>query len=327
MKAIVINQYGSADQLVIKDIPIPVPQQDEVLIKIKAFGINRAELYMRQGLWGDVAKVSGIECVGLIESSPSGEFTKGQKVAAIMGGMGRTRNGSYAEYSCLSTQNVFPVETKLDWVDFAAIPESYATAWSCLYENMHININETIFIRGGTSALGQAAINIAANIKGVTVISSTRSIDRIDELKASGCSEVFIENGLLSEKIRGKYPTGIDAVMDIVGNTTLMDSLKMVKKNGVVCNAGFLGGSDPILFNPLVDMPSSVNLNFFASFMYGTDDFPISNIPMQKIVEYAEQGKYKTKPSKVFAFNEVAKAHRLMESNDACGKIVIKTDI
>lgn len=324
MKAIIINQYGDSDQLVIKDISVPVPQQGEVLIKVKAFGINRAEIDMRKGLWGDVAKVSGIECVGLIENDPSGVLSKGQKVAAIMGGMGLTRNGSYAEYTCLPIQNVFPVNTNLSWVDFAAIPESYATAWSCLHEYMKINENETIFVRGGTSALGQAAINIAANIKGVTALSSTRSVKRVDALKALGCSEVFIENGMLSQEIRTKYPAGIDSVMDIVGNTTLLDSLKMVKKHGTVCNTGFLGGGEPISFNPLTDMPPSVNLNFFASFMFGTDDFPITSIPMQKIVDYVEQGKYKTKPSKVFSFNEISNAHQVMESNEACGKIVVE---
>ncbi len=326
MKAIVINQYGDVDQLVIKDIPTPVPQQNEVLIRVKAFGINRAEIDMRKGLWGNVAKVSGIECVGLVENDPSGRFGKGQKIAAIMGGMGLTRNGSYAEYTCLPIQNVFPVKTSLDWVDFAAIPESYATAWSCLHENMHVNENDTVFIRGGTSALGQAAINIAASIKGVTVISSTRSAERVDVLKEIGCSEVFIENKALNEKIREKYPKGINSVLDIVGNTTLLDSLKMVKKNGTVCNAGFLGGGDPISFNPLVDMPPSVNLNFFASFMFGTDDLPISNIPMQQIVEWVEQGKYKVHSSNVFDFNDISVAHQLMENNNACGKIVIKIE-
>jgi len=327
MKAIVINQYGHADQLKIKDIPTPIPQQGEVLIRIKAFGINRAEIYMREGLWGDVAKVSGIECVGLIEEDPSGVLCKGQKVVAIMGGMGRTINGSYAEYTCLPIKNVFPIETKLSWVELAAIPESYATAWSCLHENMNIEENETVFIRGGTSALGQAAINIASHIKGVTVISSTRSIDSVGALKALGCSEVLIEDGILNEKIREKYPAGINSVMDIVGNTTLLDSLKMVKKGGVVCNAGFLGGGDPISFNPLVDMPPSVNLNFFASFMFGTGDFPIGNIPMQKIIECAEQGKYKSKPSKVFSFNEISQAHQMMESNQAQGKIVVEMNL
>ncbi len=324
MKAIIINQYGDANSLVIKDIPTPEPQHDEVLIKVKAFGINRAEIYMREGIWGDVAKVSGIECVGLIENDPSGEFNKGQKVAAIMGGMGRTINGSYAEYTSLPKLNIIPIETDLSWAEFATIPESYTTAWSCLFDNMNIKENDTVFIRGGTSALGQAAINIAANIKGVKVISSTRSTERADDLKAQGCSEVLIEDGMLSDKIRAEYPSGIDSVMDIVGNSTLLDSLKMVKKNGTVCNAGFLGGGDPISFNPLTDMPSSVNLNFFASFMLGSDDFPISEIPMQQMVEYAEQGKYKTQPSKVFDFNDISKAHQFMENNKACGKIVVE---
>ncbi len=324
MKAIIINQYGAVDQLVIKDIPVPVPQVGEVLVKVKAFGINRAEVYMRKGLWGDVAKVSGIECVGLVENDPSGVLSNGQVVAAIMGGMGRTRNGSYAEYTCLPASNVVPIKTTLSWTDFAAIPESYAAAWSCLHENMHINEGDTILIRGGASALGQAAINIASSIKGVTVISSVKSIENSDLLKNIGCSAVFVENNSLSEEVLQKFPNGINSVMDIVGNTTLIDSLKMVRKNGWVCNAGFLGGDAPISFNPLSDMPPSVNLNFFASFMFGTQDFPISAIPLQQIVSDAEAGKYQFQPSKVFSFSDIRLAHQLMESNGARGKIVIE---
>ncbi|VAW65942.1 hypothetical protein MNBD_GAMMA11-1376 [hydrothermal vent metagenome] len=324
MKAIVIKQYGDSDQLVLRNIPVPRPQMGEVLIKVKAFGINRAEIYMRRGLWGDVAKVSGIECVGRVELDPSGEYSKGQKVAAIMGGMGRIRNGSYAEYTCLPCNNVFAVETSLSWVDFAAIPESYATAWSCLYENMRIEEGHVVFIRGGTSALGQAAINIASDINGVSVISSTRRSSSVALLKEMGCVDVFIENENLSEQLREKYPEGVNGVMDIVGNTTLRDSMKMSGKGGIVCNAGFLGGGDAFLFNPLMDMPASVNLNFFASFMLGTLDFPLSSIPLQKIVEYAEKGRYKAAPVNVFHFNEIAQAHDLMESNTACGKVVVK---
>ncbi len=323
MKAIVIDKYGDPDQLVIKDIPMPEPQKNEVLIKIKAFGINRAEIYMRKGLWGDVAKVSGIECAGEIVVDLSGEFSKGQAVVAIMGGMGRTRNGSYAEYTCISTSNVFAIETNLSWADLAAIPESYATAWSCLHKNMRVKEGETVFVRGGTSSLGQAAINIISNINDVVVISSTRSANNIALLESLGCSEVYLESESLSNLVRKNHPDGIHSVMDIIGNKTLLDSLKMVKKDGVVCNAGFLGGGDPILFNPLTDMPPSVNLNFFASFMLGNENFPISNIPMQKIVKNAEKNIYKATPVKIFNFEDISKSHTLMESNNACGKIVV----
>ncbi|HED35712.1 MAG TPA: alcohol dehydrogenase [Gammaproteobacteria bacterium] len=323
MKAVVINQYGGSDQLVIRDIPDPEPQQGEVLIKIRAFGINRAETYMRRGLWGEVAKVSGIECVGRIEHDPSGRYSKGQKVAAIMGGMGRTRNGSYAELTCLPSTNVFPVETSLSWTDFAAIPESYATAWSCLHENMRIEEGHVVFIRGGTSALGLAAINIAAAIHNVSVVASTRQPGNVELLKKMGCTEVLIENENLSEQLRVKYPEGVNSVLEIVGNSTLLDSMKMPGKGGVVCYAGLLGGSEPISFNPLNDMPPSVSLNFFASFMLGTPEFPLKNIPMQQIIKSAEQGHYKIKPAKVIHFNDIAQAHDLMERNVACGKIVV----
>src|SRR6266436_342140 len=124
-----------------------------------AFGVNRAETYMRKGVWGDVVRVSGIECVGEVDFDPSCVLSPGQKVAAIMGGMGRTRNGSYAEYTCVPSSFVFPLHTELDWATLAAIPESYATAWSCLFGNLRIRAGQVLFVRGGTSALGQAAIN------------------------------------------------------------------------------------------------------------------------------------------------------------------------
>jgi len=97
MRAIVFEEYGGPEKLIIKDLPVPEPGNGDVRVKVKAFGINRAETYMRKGVWGDVVRVSGIECVGEVDFDPSGVWRPGQKVAAIMGGLGRTRNGSYAE--------------------------------------------------------------------------------------------------------------------------------------------------------------------------------------------------------------------------------------
>ncbi|MGB7195637.1 MAG: zinc-binding dehydrogenase [Collimonas pratensis] len=323
MKAIVINQYGGSDQLEIKDIPVPQSEAGRVLIKVKAFGINRAETYMRRGLFGDVAEVTGIECVGQVEDDPSGKLKKGQTVAAIMGGMGRKTNGSYAEFTSVPAANVFVVHTNIPWEDFAALPESYATAWAVLHDNLKLKKGDIVFIRGGTSALGQAAINIAANTEEVQVLASTRNRDSFAQLKELGAKHVILEDGNTSAQIRQLYPDGIDSVMDIVGNSTMLDSFKGVKKGGHVCNAGFLGGGDPIPFNPLADMPSSVNFSFFASFNFGTKDFPLSSIPMQAIVDRATDRIYKALPQKTFPFNEISKAHDLMESNSVHGKIVV----
>jgi len=322
MQAMVFNQYGGPEQFVLTEIPTPVPENGEVLIKVKALGINRAEVYMRKGLFGEVTPVSGIECVGQVEKDPAGVLQPGQTVATITGGMGRTRNGSYAEYTCVPIQNVFPLETGLDWATLAAIPESYATAWSCLFANLHITAGQVLFVRGGTSALGQAAINIAKQER-VTVLTSTRNESKVALLTKFGATRVLIENGNLSEVVRAFSPDGIDGVLDLIGNSTLLDSLRMVRKGGRVCVAGFLGSIEPVSYNWLTDMPFGVDMNAFASMLFGTKDFPHSDIPMQMIVDRVADGTYEAKPVKIFPFEHIPDAHRLMESNGANGKIVV----
>ena len=148
MRAIVIEKFGGPDGLVYKDIPEPEPKAGHVVIQIKAFGINHAEMHMRRGEWAEAAAVSGIECVGLVKSCPGGEFPVGAKVAALMGGLGRTINGSYAEYTCAPASNVALIESDLSWAELAALPETYATAWTCLFRNLEIAKGQTLVIRG-----------------------------------------------------------------------------------------------------------------------------------------------------------------------------------
>ena len=322
MQAIVISEYGGPEKLVLKEVPTPVPENGEVLIKIKALGINRAEIYMRKGLFGETTPISGIECVGQVEQDTTGTLRHGQAVATITGGMGRWRNGSYAEYTCVPLQNVYPLQTSLDWAMLAAIPESYATAWSCLFANLRMQPGQVLFVRGGTSALGQAAIDIARQ-EGITVLTSTRSESKAALLTELGTTRVLIENGKLSEQIRALYPDGIDGVLEIIGNSTLLDSLRMAKKGGRVCLAGFLGSSAPIEFDWLTNMPFGVDLNAFASLLLGTKDFPHCAVPMQQIVDRVADGTYRASPVRVFPFEQIPDAQRLMESNSVNGKIVV----
>lgn len=323
MRAIVIDKFGGPEQLVIQDVPDPKPKDNQVLIEVKAFGVNHAETHMRKGEWPEATKVSGIECAGLVKEDPSGRLVPGQKVVAMMGGMGRTINGSYAELTCAPATNVVPVETNLAWEDLAAIPESYATAWTCLHCNLAVKAGQALLIRGATSALGQAALNIAAHAE-VNVIATTRNKQRFPKLEELGARHVLLEGPEVSRGVRELHPDGLDAVLDLVGNTTVLDSLGMTRRGGRVCEAGFLGGLGPIKdFNPLLQMPSGVQFSFFGSFMFGTKEFPLSDIPFQKIVDRAAGGAYKTKPAKVFRFPEIRDAHRLMESSRANGKIVV----
>jgi NADPH:quinone reductase-like Zn-dependent oxidoreductase len=327
MRAIVINQYGGPEQLVLKEIPNPVPLPGHVIIRVKAFGLNHAEIYFRSGVWGEVAKVSGIECVGVVESCPSGRLAVGQRVAALMGGMGRTFDGSYAELTRVPASNVVPIESQLSWAELAAIPESYATAWTCLHRNLALAGDQILLVRGGTSALGQAAVNIAVEA-GARVIATTRNRARFSTMDALGAHQVLLESPDLSKSVREMHPPGVDAVLDLVGNSTLLDSLAMPKPDGRVCIAGFLGGGEPIpAFNPLLQMPSGVQLSFFASaFTFGNADYPLSNIPFQAIVDRVAAGAYKAKPARTFRFEEIQDAHRCMEANQANGKIVVVVD-
>src|SRR5262249_27540452 len=174
MQAIVLEKFGGLDSLVIKEIPEPEPKAGHVVIQVKAFGINHAEMHMRRGEWAEAAPVSGIECGGLVKSCPGGELPAGAKVAALMGGLGRTINGSYAEYTRAPAANVALIEADLPWAELAAIPETYATAWTCLFRNLEIETGQLLAIRGATSSFGQAALKMAINA-GVRVIATTRN--------------------------------------------------------------------------------------------------------------------------------------------------------
>ena len=138
MRAIVIKGFGGLDSLVIETLPDPEPKAGYAVIEVKAFGINHAETHMRKGEWAEAATVSGIECVGVVKTCPGGEFAQGTKVVAFMGGLGRTINGSYAEFTNPPVTNIIPVKTDMPWEDLAVIPESYATAWTCLLRNLEI---------------------------------------------------------------------------------------------------------------------------------------------------------------------------------------------
>jgi NADPH2:quinone reductase len=322
MKAIVMSKPGGPEVLKVERIPDPVPAEGDVLIRIEAFGINHAETYFRSGKWPGAPAVLGIECAGTVVVDRTGRLAPGAAVVAFMGGMGRTRNGSYAELVSVPATNVVPVTTSLAWTELVAVPEVYATAWSGLYANLDLRTGETVLVRGATSAVGQAAVNIAVD-GGATVIATTRNQGRAAFLRGLGAAYVLIDDGRLADQVR-EMGLKVDALLDLVGNNALRDSLQTVRARGRVCQVGFLGGQDPVDgFNLIADLPTGVQLSFFGSFVLGTDDFPVDEIPVAKMIAKAEAAKYKAKPTRVFSFEDVAEAHRLVEANQVEGKMVV----
>lgn len=323
MKAIVITAYGGPEVLAVTDRPEPEPGPGEILIQVRAFGLNHAETYMRSGAWGPVAPVPGIECAGTVAADPSGRLPAGTPVVAILGGMGRTRDGSYAELVAVPAANVVPVSTSLSWTDLVALPEVYVTAWAGLYQNLAVRPGQTVLVRGATSSLGQAAVNIAAE-GGAVVIATSRRPDRAALLRGLGAAEVLTDDGKLAELVRERGLT-VDSVFDLIGNSVLRDSLRIARPRGRVCQLGFLGGLAPVDgFDPIADLPTGVQLSFYGSaFVLGGEDFPLAEIPLAAMIAKAEAGRYRARPVRVFGFGQIVEAHRVMEAGTAAGKMVV----
>lgn len=322
MKAVVIHAPGGPEVLELERRPIPTPKQGEVLIRVKAFGLNRSELFTRQGHSSSVKfpRIPGIEAVGLVEHAPGNEFQKGDTVATAMGGMGRRFDGGYAEYTCVPVTQVQTVRTALPWNTLGAIPEMLQTAWSSLFKSLRLEKSERLLIRGGTTSVGLAAAAIAKN-NGAFVAATTRRPDREKLLRANGVDQVFIDTGSIAEQVKEVCPGGVGKVLELVGTTTLLDSLRCAKQRGIVCMTGMVGNKWELdNFSPMDAIPSTVSLTTYDG---KAEDFMLT--PLDKLIQQVAAGELHVQVGKVFQLDEIVEAHRCMEENKAGGKIVVLT--
>jgi NADPH2:quinone reductase len=322
MRAIVVEQAGGPEVLRLREVPKPEPRPGWVLIQIKAFGLNRSEMFTRQGHSPSVRfpRVLGIECVGVVEAAPGGEVAPGQTVAALMGGLGRAYDGGYAEYTLVPARQVIPLHTDLPWATLAALPETYLTAWGSLVDALEIRAGQTLLVRGGTSSVGMAAIDLAKG-HGLTVLATTRNPARAAILREAGADEVIIDDGQITEAVRRGHPGGVERVLDLVGTVTLLDSLRAAAPRGIVCDSGILGNAWILReFEPLTAIPSTVKLTAYTSETITAEN---STAALQQIADGVAARRYHPRIDRIFRLEDPVEAHRYMEESQATGKLVV----
>ncbi len=319
MKAVVLTGPCEAAAMHVSEVPVPAMRPGHVLVKIKAFGINHSEVLLRQF---EISRpyirkpiIPGIECVGTVADGGDSTFVEGQPVMALMGGMGRSFNGSYAEYALLPADHVFAINSKLPWNELAAIPETFYTAYGSLTLSLRLTDTDTLLIRGGSSTVGIAAIQLGKAM-GATVIATTRSRAKADILRSIGADDVVIEGDDFRRRFLARYPAGATKVLELIGAATLGESLRLTACHGIVCHTGLLGGVFTLKdFDPIKEIPSGVYLTGFYS-----------NSPTQAqisaMMQLIERAAIHPVIAGTYTLDNIAAAHTIAEKG-ATGKLVV----
>ncbi|OXJ30534.1 alcohol dehydrogenase [Burkholderia sp. HI2714] len=326
MKAYVIERFGGPDVLQLLDIPQREPGSGEVRIRVRAFGLNRVETHLRAGKLGSndqAYRVPGIEAVGEVLNDPSGLFHTGQAVATAMGGLQFTRPGSYAEEVTVQRSNVIALDgSMLSWAELAALPGAYITAIGALDKMLASARGQTLLIRGGTSSVGLAAIAYA-KFRGVTVIATSREAANLQRMRDVGADLALLDDGQIASAVKAVVPSGVDAVFEAVGASTLRDSARALRQFGMLSIVGLHGGTELESFHLMKDLPNGVRLGFFSSALFGTSAMPAADVPLLAIARATADGDIPSLRTHTLDFDELRRAHCLMESNRALGKIVV----
>ncbi|WP_405499274.1 zinc-binding dehydrogenase [Streptomyces niveus] len=322
MRAVVVTRPGGLDALEIKDVPVPVRKPGWVRIKVKAFGVNESEVTTRKGESDAVVtypRVPGIEGVGVVDEDS--ELRPGQRVATMMGGMGRSYDGAYAQYVTVPAAQVIPFETSLPWEVVGALPEMFQTAYGSLTTGLDLKAGQTLLIRGGTSTVGLSAATIAKDL-GATVLSTTRSPERAGDLRAAGVDHPLLDSGTIADQVSELMPEGVDAVLELVGCSVLADTLCTVRRHGTVCFTGALAGEWTIPdFTPFI-IPNGVRLTSYGG---RATDLPADVFARQ--LQAIAAGSLEVPVAKVYhGLEQVRDAQADVESGTTPGKHVVVLD-
>ena len=314
MKAIVVHQSGPPEVLRYEEIPTPGTRPGWSVVKVQAVGVNRSEIFTRQGLSPTVTfpRVLGIECVGVVADSTTPTLVPGQKVAALMGGMGREFDGGYAEYVLLPNDRIWPVHTSLTWEEFGAVPETFVTDLGSI-KQLRLRADSRLLVRAATSGVGVATIQLVrALYPNAVIVGTTRKESKFDTLKALGCDEVILEDPQNAIQADEKF----DSILDLIGPSAIRHSFAVMKRGGIVCNTGLLGGQWTLEnFDPIIDT--------CGGYLTGYHSGDATAALLQDAITIIEAHAIDVTPHKVLPLQEASQAHALMESGAGYGKYVL----
>ncbi|WP_448630416.1 alcohol dehydrogenase catalytic domain-containing protein [Cellulomonas soli] len=320
MRAVVLDGPGGPEALRLRTVPVPRPHAGQVLVRVLAFGLNRSELHFRRGqaTSGSFPRIPGIEAAGVVEEAPGGELAPGTQVAAMMGGMGRTLDGGYAEYVVVPATQLVPFTSALPWDVLGAVPEMLQTAHGSLTVGVRATPGQSLLIRGGTSSVG-LTLTVLARMRGLTVLSTTRSAARRALLERHGAQHALVDDGLVAEQVRAIAPGGVDGAVELVGVDALRDTLRAVRPGGTVCFTGMLSDRWTVPeFYPMDWLPNGVRLT-----AYSGDAADLPAPVLQGFLDAVADGRATVPVGRVYRLDEIVQAHRDMEAGTVGGKGVV----
>lgn len=322
MKYINVEKPGDAENLVLAETEIPVPKEDEVLIRVYAAGVNRPDILQRQGVYpspADASPILGLEVAGevVVCGKQARNLQVGDNVCALVNG------GGYAEYVVAPQAQCIPMPKNYTYEQAAALPETFFTVWHNLFQRTKLSAGKTLLIHSGASGIGTTAIQLATAIgaKVYATASTPEKCAAISELGAEAIcytQEDFVS--VLKQKTHGQ---GINFILDSIGGDNIQKNFSVASMDGRIINIAFLTGSKvlldlmPLMLKRLVLTGSTLRSQSATTKAKIADDL------LQQVWPLLNQEKIKPVIDSVFPFADVVKAHQRMESNLHVGKIVL----
>ncbi len=322
MKFIEISQPGGSEVLKVSDQDIPSIGNDEVLIGVKAAGVNRPDILQRQGKYpmpAGVTNVPGLEVAGIIESIGKDVvgFSVGDQVCAL------TNGGGYAEYCAVPFTQVLPMPKNLSFIEAAAIPETFFTVWANLFDLGRASKDDVVLIHGGASGIGSTALTLCKAL-GIKAISTVGQDDKVNVLSHYGEIINYKKADFEKEVLSLTKGKGVDVILDIVGAPYFNKNLTLLKKDGRLVIIGYMGGQVVERFDLQQLMLKRATIT--GSTMRGRsaeEKHVIAKELVAKVWPLIESGECKPMIYQVFDFNDVKKAHEALDKGDHIGKVVL----